>query len=232
MIKILHLYYDLLNLYGENGNIIALKNTLELNNIPYEISFKTINESYNINDYDITYLGSGTETNLLICLEDIIKHQEEFKTYIENNKLLICTGNSNILFGKSYQTLDKKIHHTLNIFEYESIETSFRTVGEQVYETNLIKENIIGFLNHQVSLNNYDSNLFKVITGNGYKPNTNLEGLHYKNFYGTLLIGPFLIRNPYMTNYILKNYLPNYKEHISPTSIKAYETYLSNFINN
>lgn len=29
-VKIAHLYYDLMNLYGEQGNIIALKNHLKI----------------------------------------------------------------------------------------------------------------------------------------------------------------------------------------------------------
>ena len=30
------------------------------------------------------------------------------------------------------------------------------------------------------------------------------EGVRYKNFFGTYLLGPFLIENPYFTEYLLK----------------------------
>ena len=37
MIRILHLYYDLLNLYGENANTRCLNHLLSLNNIKVSV---------------------------------------------------------------------------------------------------------------------------------------------------------------------------------------------------
>ena len=42
MINILHLYYDLLNLYGENANTRCIKRCLELNKIKANIDLKSI----------------------------------------------------------------------------------------------------------------------------------------------------------------------------------------------
>lgn len=231
MIKVAHLYYDLLNLYGENGNILAIKDYLEKNNIEYQIDFITVNDKIDFNKYDLIYVGSGTENNILIALEDIIKYQGDIKKYIEAGKYLIATGNSNILFGSSYTTLNKETIKCLNIFNYESKETPFRTVGEQLYLDD--NKKIIGFLNHQVLFKNYSSNLFKVIHGNGYAPHKNKEGFKYNNFYGSLLIGPLLIRNPYFTQKLINNLLKDNNiistNYINPDSIKAYETYLELF---
>ena len=231
MIKVAHLYYDLLNLYGENGNILAIKDYLEKNNIEYQIDFITVNDKIDFNKYDLIYVGSGTENNILIALEDIIKYQGDLKKYIEAGKYLIATGNSNILFGSNYTTLNKETIKCLNIFNYESKETPFRTVGEQLYLDN--NKKIIGFLNHQVLFKNYSSNLFKVIHGNGYAPHKNKEGFKYNNFYGSLLIGPLLIRNPYFTQKLINNLLKDNNiistNYINSDSIKAYETYLELF---
>ena len=232
MIKVAHLYYDLLNLYGENGNILAIKDYLENNDIEYQIDFITIGDKINFNKYDLIYVGSGTENNILIALEDIIKYQDDLKKYINDNKFIIATGNSNILFGKDYLTLNKNTIKCLNIFDYSSKETPFRTVGEQFYKDNN-NQKIIGFLNHQVAFKNYPGNLFKVLHGNGYAPHKNKEGFNQKNFYGSLLIGPLLIRNPYFTrdiiNKLLKDHNIKSKDYINQDSIKAYETYLELF---
>ena len=48
-IKIAHLYYDLLNLYGESGNVMALKRFIERANIETEIHFLTIGDKIDIN---------------------------------------------------------------------------------------------------------------------------------------------------------------------------------------
>ena len=42
-IKIAHLYYDLLNLYGEQGNIMAIKKAFNNQNIDADISFLSVN---------------------------------------------------------------------------------------------------------------------------------------------------------------------------------------------
>ncbi len=232
MIKVAHLYYDLLNLYGENGNILAIKDYLENNNVEYQIDFITVNDKIDFSKYDLIYVGSGTENNILIALEDIVKYHGDLKKYLDAGKFIIATGNSNILFGKSYTTLNKDTIKCLNLFDYESKETPFRTVGEQLYLTN-DNQKIIGFLNHQVLFKNYSSNLFKVSHGNGYAPHKNKEGFKYQNFYGSLLIGPLLIRNPYFTQNVINSLLKakniESKNYINPDSIKAYETYLELF---
>ena len=59
-IKIAHLYYDLMNLYGENGNIKALKKQLEHQGISTKILFLTIDDTLNFDEYDVVYIGAGT----------------------------------------------------------------------------------------------------------------------------------------------------------------------------
>ena len=223
MIKIAHLYYDLLNLYGENGNMLAIKDYLDHNNVEYQIDFVTVDDKIDFTKYDLIYVGSGTEKNILIALNDLIKYKGDLKKYLNANKYIIATGNANILFGKTYKTLEKEIIDTLNLFDYESKETHFRTVGEQIYKDHDNK-NIVGFLNHQVAFKNYDANMFKVVRGNGYAPHKHKEGLKDKNFYGTLLIGPFLIRNPYFTQSLINQFLKDNnlesKNYINEDSIK------------
>ena len=71
MINVLHLYYDLLNLYGENANTRCIVHNLELNNIKVKVDLKSINDKIDFNKYDIIYIGSGSEEDILIALEDL-----------------------------------------------------------------------------------------------------------------------------------------------------------------
>ena len=52
-IHIAYLYYDLFNLYGENGNIKVLKKELENQGLKVAIHFLTIGYELNFNDYDL-----------------------------------------------------------------------------------------------------------------------------------------------------------------------------------
>ena len=186
-IHIAHLYYDLLNLYGENGNIKALKNALEKNNDVY-IHFLTLGEEININDYEFIYIGMGTEENMHIALKDFIKYKDDLKKYIEDDKIILATGNSFEMFGKFINYKDKHIK-ALSIFNYYTEDTNKRVVGEKKLNCPFTSKPIIGFENR----------------GSTTKGNLNFleNGYTYKNFYGTYIIGPILVRNPELLRYFV-----------------------------
>lgn len=187
-INIGHLYYDILNLYGESGNVKIIKNYLENLGIKVNIKFITLDDEINLNDIDLLYIGCGTEDNLDLVLNHLKKYKDNIKDFIENNKYVISTGNSIDLFSKN----------RLGIFDYESELAPFRIVDEVAYKCNLTDKLIIGFQNRGSMIKNSSNPLFEVIKGVGSYPNSKKEGYTYKNFYSTYLIGPLLVRNPYL----------------------------------
>ena len=240
MINVLHLYYDLLNLYGENANVRCIVHNLELNKIKVKVDLKSIEDNIDFNKYDIVYIGCGSEDNLLLALNDLLKRKNDINKYIESNKYLILTGNSMDLFGKYILKDDIKVK-ALNIFDYYTKlinESTFknassdRIVGEIKGTTKLVKNKIIGFQN-RCDLN-YDikTPLFKLDEKYSNDLSNNEEGFTYKNVYATHIIGPLLIRNPYLTDYILNKLCKDKKldyKSLDELSIKAYKKYLENF---
>lgn len=236
-IKIASLYYDILNLYGENGNIRALKRFIERQDVKCEVYFLSINDKIDFNEYDVFYMGMGTEDGIKLVLSDIIKYKDIINKVINEGKFFIITGNSLELFGKYIiDEKDNKIE-TLNIFNYYTKWKDFRIVESTYGYSKLIKEPIIGFQNRLGNIYDIDKPLIKIKEGTGSNIKSNIEGYNYKNFYGTYLLGPLLIRNPHFTNYIIKKIIlsknKKYKLKIYNriTEIKAYNTYLDNFIN-
>ncbi len=240
MINILHLYYDLLNLYGENANTRCLVHNLKLNNIKAHVDLKSINDKIDFQKYDLIYIGSGSEDNLFLSLNDLMKRKKDIKEYIESNKYLILTGNSIDLFGNFIQTEEKKIN-ALGIFNYytkfanvnnSDSASKDRIVGEVTASSKLIQEKIIGFQNRCDLNYKIKSPLFKINQNYSNDLNNTHEGFTYKNVYATHIIGPLLIRNPYFTNYILSKLCEdkNLKyENLDELSINAYNKYLENF---
>ena len=148
---------------------------------------------------------------------------EPYIKYINDNKFILATGNSLELFSK------------LGILNYQTKRIDFRIVGDQVFITNLINERIIGFQNREcIITNNKENSIFEVIKGCGYEPNNIKEGIRKNNFYGTFLLGPILIRNPYLLEYFVKEILKTknlkYKKMKHDVSFKAYEEFLKNFV--
>ena len=220
-IKIAHLYYDLMNYYGEQGNVLALKTAIEYAGFKVNIKTLSVDDEIDFEKYDIFYMGMGTKRNQEIVRKDILKYKEKIENVIDK-KMFIMTGNSYELFGKKID--DKKC---LGVFNFES-KTTDRIVGEQVFKSDIIKETIIGFQNRFSSNNIKDDYLFEVIKGTGNDSESKVEGIHKNNFFGTYLLGPILIRNPYFKDALLK-YIGIDKVNTKLVDYKAYHEYLKNF---
>ena len=226
MIKILHLYYDLLNLSGEQGNILALKKAFNNQNVEVKVDCLSVDDKIKFSDYDLIYMGNGSNSNLSIALEDIKKYKKELKKYIDNGGYVIATGNSYLLFGE-------KINDTecLGIFDYYAKWTN-RTAHECLMRM-LNQKDIIGFQNRDYVVNINRNHLFKVIDGICDNLKSENEGYPENNFYGTSVIGPLLIRNPHFTNMIVKDILEKnnliYHDDEFKLLNDAYNEYIKNF---
>ena len=77
---------------------------------------------------------------------------------------------------------------------------------------------------------NGDYNFSKAEKGIGINPKTMLEGINKNNFFGTYLIGPILILNPYFTKKILEKIgADNLNIAFEEDVIKAYEQRINEF---
>jgi len=232
VIYIAHLYYDLMNLYGEIGNIKVLVDTIEKQGIKVVLDRLSIDDKIDFNKYDFIYIGSGTEENQLIVLKDIIRYKNKIKDYIESNKFILSTGNSYELFGKSIYD-GKNKHTALGIFDYNSKKISNRIVGDIIVNFNLINKKIIGFQNQGSNILDNNNTMFNIVLGNENKN----EGINYKNFYGTYILGPILVRNPKFNEYLVNNLITSKYSDFKPKKInnkldeEAYELYIFNHYN-
>lgn len=202
--KIAYLYYDFLNLYGEFGNIKIISNILKYNKIKHEILYLSLDDELEFDKYDLVYIGSGTEDNLLIALKHLSKYKNDIKKYIENNKFMLVTGNSVDMFGK-------KIEETkaLNIFDYEV--TKDKRKMEEVYN-----DKILGFINN----NSYNSEY------------SDTDIIRYNNFYGTYILGPILVRNPHLVKQFLNDLTNKKLKYDLKLETKAYNEFIKNFKEN
>ena len=202
--KIAYLYYDFLNLYGESGNIKIISNILKYNKIKHEILYLSLDDELEFDKYDLVYIGSGTEDNLLIALKHLSKYKNDIKKYIEDNKFMLVTGNSVDMFGKKID--DNK---ALNIFDYE-VSKGIRKKEEVYYNK------ILGFINNNSYNNKY----------------CDTDIIRHNNFYGTYILGPILVRNPYLVKQFLNDLTNKKLKYDLKLETKAYNEFIKNFKEN
>ncbi len=194
-ITIGHLFYDILNLYGESGNILALKYALEKQGVEVEIKELSLNDELYLGDLDLVYMGAGTEQNQMLALEYLKKYLPYISQEVLGGKFFLVTGNSVELFGTHIQDGENKIE-TLGIFHYFTERTTERLVSECVFKHKKVDDLILGFENHQGILRKVSLPMFEIIKGYGESKDTGVEGFKHNSFRGTYLLGPILARNP------------------------------------
>lgn len=238
MIKIAHLYYDLMNLYGDNGNIKALKYQLENQGIKVKTYFLTLGDKIDFDKYDLFYIGPGTNDNQKLILKDLLKYQKEITNAVEKNKFFLVTGNALDLFGKYILTENNKKVKTLKVFDYYCKEESFRLVDEVIAKCDLVDDYILGFQNQNSTMHEIKIPLFSITKGIGAYPKSTNEGIIYNNFVGTYLIGPLLVRNPELLKYLVKKLISSknsnfkFKKFDFALEKNAHKDYIKNYYNN
>lgn len=199
--RIIHLFADLCNLYGDYGNVCALKRALENKGQNVEIEYQSIDDEIDISGADFVFIGSATERNQKVALNYLQGYKDNIKTALDNGTVILATGNSFEIFGQSVTDCDGTKHEGLSFFPYETVEGKERIVTDSLCTTLLCGGDIIGFVNKASLTTGATSPLFDVKQGCGNGKDDNKEGVHYGNFYGTHLIGPVLIRNPQLCEY-------------------------------
>lgn len=88
-LKILYLYPDLLELYGDQGNIHILQYRMEKRGIHCQIDHYCIGDSSpDFTSYDIVFAGGGADKEQSILANDLIKYQENIKEAISERNFL------------------------------------------------------------------------------------------------------------------------------------------------
>ena len=219
--KIEILFPEVCNLYGDSGNVMLLENTLKKANI---IKTTLLDEPYFVkNDVNFIYMGPATPNNQKKVLEKLMPYKERLKELINKGVVFLFTGNALEIMGKSING-----DAALDIFDYESfIDEGSRYTSLFIGKYKGLKNEIVGY-KAQSSNSNVSSNyLFNCIKEKNIKD----EGIHINNFYGTNLLGPILVLNPYFTKKLLSLIGYNGNLYIEDELITAYKIRLKEFKN-
>lgn len=154
-LKILYLYPDILELYGDFGNIQVLRYRLEQRGIKATIVPYSIGDaSPDFNDFDLVFAGGGADQEQGILSEDLLKYKENIKDAVNNGIFFLLICGSYQLFGKYYKGVEGNIIPGLEVFDYYTealADRKKRCIGNVVINVNLNGKNtkIIGFGNHR-----------------------------------------------------------------------------------
>ena len=197
-LKIAHLYGDLMNTYGDNGNILMLKYVAEKMKARVQVDIVSLTDGFDQNFYDIAFFGGGQDFEQSILARDLPTKKENLAAFIENDGVMLAICGGFQLLGQYYiEAGGRKIdglgilgHYTLN-------QEDNRYIGDIKIHNDEFNETYYGFENHQgrTFLAENQKPLGTVVYGNGNNKEDGGEGMHYKNTFGSYFHGPILSRN-------------------------------------
>lgn len=214
-VNICHLYPDHLNLYGDRGNIIALKKRCEWRGINISVENIGPGESFDSNRYDIVFLGGGQDFDQSVVYRDLIENKkQEIKKAVDNGTVFLCICGGYQMMGQYYKDSSGNKMECLGIVPVITEASKKRLIGNIVCESNELSERgndpvLVGFENHsgRTYLKADALPLAKVISGFGNNGEDKTEGARYNNVYCTYMHGSFLPKNPDMADLLIQKAL-------------------------
>src|SRR5215217_3086364 len=212
-----HLYADMMNLYGDRGNVISIKKRCEWRSIPVEVVDVGLGESIKSTGCDLFLFGGGQDREQALLADDLSGSKgADLRAIVEDESVVLGVCGGYQLMGHHYETPEGEKLPGIGVFD---LFTEPRKPDEEhlignvlvrvrAPETGEVRE-IVGFENHggRTYLGDDVEPLGEVVVGYGNNGQDGTEGARRLNAYGTYLHGSLLPKNPWLTDQLILNAL-------------------------
>ncbi|MBQ6524175.1 MAG: glutamine amidotransferase [Atopobiaceae bacterium] len=203
-LRIAHLYPELLNLYGDSGNILVLRKRMEWRGIRCEVQEVHLDDHPSFADVDIAFIGGGSDREQRIVCDRLLSVRNELAAFVEDGGVLgaVCGGYQ--LLGHSYLMGDEEVRG-LSLVDLYTDRGSPRLIGNIAVQSRISAQPVVGYENHggRTHLGSGVEPMGRVLHGHGNDGVSGEEGCLYKNVVGTYVHGPLLPKNPGVADYLI-----------------------------
>lgn len=204
-LRIVHLYPDALNLYGDGGNAIVLERRCAWRGIPVEVENVNMGDALDLSSADIVLVGGGADRDQLAVANELRNQGDTLRAYVEDGGVLLAICGSYQLLGRSYYMGDTRVEG-LGILALDTVRGEGRLTGNVAVRTELAERPLVGFENHggRTRLDDTETPLGSaVLEGTGNNGQDGFEGCLHKSLVGTYLHGPVLSKNPALADWLV-----------------------------
>jgi CobQ-like glutamine amidotransferase family enzyme len=213
-LTICHLYPDLLNLYGDRGNLLTLAHRARWRGITAHIEERGLGEPLTPGGHDLYFIGGGEDRQQRLAADDL--RTEKASSLREAAAagavvLAVCGGYQ--LLGHYYRPSEGEDLPGIGLLDLITQHPgpgTKRLIGNIVIRSpHLGDETLVGFENHggRTRLGGRASPLGRVVVGFGNNGEDRTEGAVEGTVYGTYLHGPLLPKNPRFADHLIETAL-------------------------
>ena len=202
-ITIVHVLPDLLNLYGDGGNVTILEWRLRMRGIPVCVKRVEFGDTLDLSQADIVFLGGGPDREQQLASQDLVGMADELRAYVEDDGVLLAICGGFQIVGKEWLLGDETVPG-LGLIDFTTKRAEGgslnRLVDDIVLDSPLAKRAVVGYENHagRTYLGEGVKPFGRVISSHGKGNNEHdlVDGALYRNAVCTYLHGPLLSKNP------------------------------------
>jgi CobQ-like glutamine amidotransferase family enzyme len=206
-LTLVHLYPDLLNIYGDQGNVIALKYRAEARGIKFKIKPVSVGNKLTPGSFDLVFGGGGQDQQQLTVSQDLLSKASTLKQAARAGAPMLAICGTYQLFGNYFKTSAGASIKGIGIFNMSTIGAGKRKIGNIII--NSAFGQLVGFENHSGNtfLQDKSQALGNVVLGFGNNGEDKTEGCRVNNAIGCYLHGSLLPKNPALADFMLQTAL-------------------------
>ena len=208
-LRIVHLYPDALNLYGDGGNIASLSKRCAWRGIPARVDQVLMGVELDLSDADIVLLGGGADRDQLAVCTELQAQREKLASYVADSGVLLAICGGYQLLGHYYMMGNTRVEG-LHVLDIETTAGTTRLIGNVAIASDVCDQPIVGFENHagRTLLGAGEKPLGRaLVAGTGNNGEDGGEGVLHDGVIGTYLHGPILPKNPGVTDWLISRAL-------------------------
>lgn len=206
-LRICHLYGNLMNTYGDNGNLLMLQHRAKKLGYEVETTLISLEEDFNPDDFDIVMFGGGQDYEQTVVAKDLQNKKDALIQYIEDNGVVVAICGGFQLLGRYYVNASgERLNGISSIDVCTNGQFPNRLIGDVEIVNEEFGETYLGYENHigRTYLGKNMKPLGKVVKGYGNNEEDHVEGCHYKNVFCSYFHGPILVRNQHLADRIIE----------------------------
>ncbi|AZP03265.1 type 1 glutamine amidotransferase [Jeotgalibaca ciconiae] len=214
-LRICHLYGNLLNTYGDNGNLLMLQYCARQKGITVETEIVSLDQPFEADQYDLVFFGGGQDYEQFIVSKDIQQKADDIKEYIEKDGVLLAICGGYQLLGHHYVDASGKEIKGISAIDYYTLnQENNRFIGDITIYDEESGDTYHGFENHngRTFLGDHVRALGIVQEGKGNNGEDKTEGARYKNVFCSYFHGPLLVRNIHLAERIVDLAVKNHQK--------------------